>query len=93
MAQGDKSQLEGNLTGKIWGNWSTKIKGRNKYKSPKKQEFINPHGDYKRMPSPNCQQYGKSARIGKNDQFATITVKNASGKNHQWKLYKSRRKH
>lgn len=28
-------------------------------------------------------KHGKSARIGKNDQFATITVKNASGKNHQ----------
>lgn len=36
MAQGDKSQLEGNLTGKIWGNWSTKLRDRNNYKSPKK---------------------------------------------------------
>lgn len=59
MAQGDKSQLEGNPTGKIWGNWSTKIRDRNNYKSPKKQEFINPHEDYKRMLSTNCQTWKK----------------------------------
>lgn len=53
------------------------------YTSSKKQKLINPYWEYKRNLVPNVK-WGRNGGVGgKKDQFAAITVKNASDKDQQ----------